>query len=101
MRTLMAIPAQWHAQKLLVLFDVVGIAWAMGAADTARHILDLGDVALFGGGELVVHADTSTANWMRSPIQRTFGTAQLLPSALYLGPSGHSLAGFLRHGISV
>ena len=36
---------------------------------------------------------------IRSPIQRITGTAMLLPSALYLGPSGDS--GFLRQGILV
>ena len=49
-RTLMAIPAQWNAQKLLVLFNVVSIALARCPADAAWHFLDLGNVALFDGG---------------------------------------------------
>lgn len=36
-----------------------------------------------------------------APIHRTTGTAQLLPMALYLCPSGQSIAGLLRHGIIV
>jgi hypothetical protein len=38
---------------------------------------------------------------MRSPIQAMQFTAMLFPSALYRGPSGHSVAGFFRHGMSV
>lgn len=38
---------------------------------------------------------------MRSPIHLAQGTAQELPSALYLLPSGHSSAGFPRHGMRV
>ena len=38
---------------------------------------------------------------IRRAIQAATGTAHELPSARYLGPSGHSLAGLLRHGIAV
>lgn len=38
---------------------------------------------------------------IRRAIQAATGIAQLFPNARYLGPSGHSLAGFLRHGIAV
>ena len=35
------------------------------------------------------------------PIHAMHGTAMLLPSALYLGPSGHSEGGFPRQGMAV
>ena len=38
---------------------------------------------------------------IRFPIQRMTGTAMLLPSALYRGPSGHWSADFFFHGIAV
>ena len=38
---------------------------------------------------------------MRSPIQETQGIAQLLPNALYRGPSGHWSAGLPRQGMAV
>jgi hypothetical protein len=38
---------------------------------------------------------------IRSPIHSMQFTAMLLPSALYRGPSGQSLASRLRHGMSV
>ena len=47
------------------------------------------------------HRNLRTAASIRWPIHRTFGTAQLLPSALYRGPSGHWSAGFPRQGMAV
>lgn len=40
---------------------MMGIAGGRRPANTARHFLDLGDMALFGGGKLIVHASASQA----------------------------------------
>ena len=75
-------------------------------ACACRSALGAGCVVLLvgpvGGGPVGRgHRNLRTAASIRWPIHRTFGTAQLFPNARYLGPSGHSLAGFLRHGMAV
>lgn len=71
------------------------------------RLLDKIIVIVFGTvGMVAVHLETFPADFhnlltsfIRSPIQRITGTAIEFPSALYLGPSGHLSAGFLRYGI--
>lgn len=49
-RALMTIHAQGNHRVLAALLDVVRGARTWCITNAARHFLDLGDVALFGGG---------------------------------------------------
>ena len=55
MGALVTILAQWNAQELPVLLDVVGIRWSWRPAHPAVHFLNYGEMSSFSGAQSVVH----------------------------------------------
>src|SRR5688572_9450467 len=104
----MAFPAQSHREKIagthggtLSLSYVVGVCRTLlflskqGAKHAWNAFNETHVIAAVHG----VASRNSSMVLILSPIQRTLGTAQLLPIALYRGPSAASLSLFFRRPV--